>query len=136
MKKFDVSVGFVLVNDNKQFLLLKKAVDGVWDFPKGHFNEGETDERLVAYRELEEETSINKKCLRVVEGFRRTMTFRNPVGVDRKLVLFLAFCNEEPLLSAEHTEYRWVDVKEAKKLLFFDEKKKLIDGAYKRIRNI
>ena len=36
MSDYDISIGFILVNNKGNFLVMKKTIDGVWDFPKGH----------------------------------------------------------------------------------------------------
>ena len=48
---------------------MKKAIDGVWDFPKGHIKTEDTDELTTAIRELKEETGIDADKLNPVEGF-------------------------------------------------------------------
>lgn len=127
---FDVSVGFVVVNRDGNFLLLCKSVDGVWDFPKGHFNVGEVDEVLVALREFEEETNIGRGDLKIIDGFKNVHEYVSPSGVCRRIVLFLGFCDKSPVLSGEHSDFRWCSLSEAKSLMGFEEKKKVLDDAW------
>ena len=51
--------GFIIFTSNKQKILLIKTHQNVIGFPKGKLNKGE-DSLVGAYRELEEETGINK----------------------------------------------------------------------------
>ena len=119
MSDYDISIGFILVNNNGNFLVMKKAIDGVWDFPKGHIKPEDTDELTTAIRELKEETGIDADKLNPVEGFRNENTYINPNGVNRKIILFLARCDTDPILSDEHTAYEWADLEKAKELLHF-----------------
>ncbi|MEM0142604.1 MAG: hypothetical protein QXL94_01420 [Candidatus Parvarchaeum sp.] len=43
MENYDISIGFILVNKENKFLIMKKAIYGVWDFPKGHIKPEDTD---------------------------------------------------------------------------------------------
>lgn len=119
MESYDISIGFILVNSKNNFLVMKKAVDGVWDFPKGHSKPEDKGEFATAIRELKEETGIDADKLERIDGFRNENTYINPEKVNRKIILFLALCDANPILSAEHTEYRWADAEEARKLLQF-----------------
>ncbi len=127
--KYDTSVGFIIYNNEHQFLLLQKVIDNHWDFPKGHFNLGETEELQVALRELEEETEITLNEIKIADSFRHEHTFSNPNGVQRKIVLFLAKCNKDPILSKEHREFIWVKLDKAKELMCFPEKQKALQEA-------
>ena len=119
MSDYDISIGFILVNNKGNFLVMKKAIDGVWDFPKGHVKPEDTDELTTAIRELKEETEIDIEKLKPVEGFRNENTYINPEGVHRKIILFLARCDTDPVLSDEHTAYEWANLERAKELLHF-----------------
>lgn len=130
MTKYDTSIGYMVVNSKDEFLLLQKTIDNVWDFPKGHPNEGETDELIVAAREFEEETNIKIEFLKQVAGFRHEHTFVNPKGVARKIILFLARCDIDPKISPEHKAFVWVNIDKAKELIRFKEKIKSLEEAY------
>ncbi len=127
--KYDTSIGFIIYNSKQKFLLLQKAIDNHWDFPKGHFNPGETEELEVALRELNEETGIVREEIKIANPFRHEHTFSNLEGVQRKIVLFLANCNKDPILSKEHREFVWVKLNEAKELMGFPEKQKALQEA-------
>ncbi len=124
--EYDTSIGYILVRQKKKLevLILRKSIDNIWDFPKGHFNDDETDEQEVAKRELEEETGIT--TIEQIPGFRHEHTFTNPDGVRRKIVLFLARTTATPVLSTEHNGYLWCEFEEAKKLMKFPEKQHAI----------
>jgi 8-oxo-dGTP pyrophosphatase MutT (NUDIX family) len=68
------------------FLVLKKSLEGTpahfllmkhpnrYDLPKGHQEEGETD-LDTAFRELWEETGIQREMVEVLEGFSNTHVY-------------------------------------------------------------
>lgn len=127
--KYDTSIGFIIYNNKQKYLLLQKAIDHHWDFPKGHFNLGETEEAQVALRELEEETGIEREEIKIRSSFRHEHIFLNSEGVQRKIVLFLANCNKDPILSKEHRAFVWVELNQAKELMRFPEKQKALQEA-------
>ncbi len=128
--KYDTSIGFIIYNNEQKYLLLlQKAIDHLWDFPKGHFNLGETEELQVALRELEEETGIIKDEIKIKNSFRHEHTFSNLEGTQRKIVLFLAMTNKNPILSKEHQAFVWVELNKAKELMRFPEKQKALQEA-------
>ena len=56
----DISFGIILIWENdgtRLFLLVRSIKTQEWTFPKGHKNDGETDEQ-TALRELAEETGL------------------------------------------------------------------------------
>ncbi len=131
MKDYDISIGFILVNSKNKFLVMRKTVDGVWDFPKGHVKPNDDNEIATAIRELAEETGISANGLKLIEGFRNVNTYINPEKIHRKIILFLAICDAEPVLSPEHTTYQWADLEKAKKLLRFKGGQDAVTKAYR-----
>ncbi len=128
-QEYDTSIGFIIYDDQRKFLLLQKAIDHHWDFPKGHFNPGESEELQVALRELKEETGIVLVKIKIMSSFRHEHTFSNQQGVQRKIVLFLANCNKNPILSKEHRAFVWAELNKAKELMRFPEKQKALQEA-------
>ena len=51
------SCGAIVINKNNKILLVHHNA-GHWDFPKGHIENGETEEQ-TAIREVKEETNID-----------------------------------------------------------------------------
>ena len=56
---------------NTEILLIKHIKSGYWSFPKGHVENGETEEE-TAKREIKEETGID---VYIDSGFRETVTY-------------------------------------------------------------
>ena len=91
MKKtrYEYSAGVVVFkreDDGIKFLVIKSCT-GVYGYPKGHVEAGET-ERQAAVRELFEETGIRA---RLIEGFERRSEYPIPFlkNTVKRVVLFL-----------------------------------------------
>jgi bis(5'-nucleosidyl)-tetraphosphatase len=128
------SAGWIIFNDDK-VLLIKNSL-GHWDFPKGRVEKGESLEK-AAYRELEEETGLEKSDIMKVEGFKETIAYTFPYpGEEKKICkdvyFFLAFLiapTDEIKLSDEHTAYKWASPSQAFKLLKYDNQKSVLKKA-------
>jgi bis(5'-nucleosidyl)-tetraphosphatase len=111
--KKQVVAGFVVyrrTSDGIKFLLLYRR-GGYWNFPKGHFEPGETT-MDVALRELEEETGIRKSELRIVPNFRAYERFSFRVGsqaIYDTVILFLAETHRADIRiePREHSGFAW-----------------------------
>lgn len=138
----EVSAGAVVFRkeDSETYYLLLHYKPGHWDFPKGHIEEGESEEETVK-REVEEETGI--KDIRIVEGFKEWIKyfFRRTYGFKKeekkkapwvfKIVNFyLAETKtKEVKISFEHVGYKWLPYNEALKQLTFKKAKGILEKA-------
>ena len=108
------------------YILLHRGEEGVealvmvharrFDLPKGHTEEGETEEETGA-REVMEETSLDVHSMERVEGFRFEDSYRTRykrfggAWVTKTLVLFAAFVDDaqaEGVVVTEHADAAWV----------------------------
>ena len=101
----------VLENDQSEVLLLKRSVSsqygpGLWGFPAGHLEEGESPEQCAS-RELFEEIGENIS----VEPIRHLEPVRDEIsGRIYEFYLFhLHWLGGEIRLNHEHTDYAWVN---------------------------
>lgn len=82
-------------------------------------------------REIFEETGIG--CIREVEGFRAESRYRfqrENVPVDKVVVYFLAESRTiDVQLSVEHTESDWLEAKDARVRLTYEEGRRILDEA-------
>ncbi len=69
---------------HREYLLIRHN-GGHWSFPKGHMEEGETEEQ-TAYREILEETGLTT-CIDT--GFRHIVTYAPKSGVIKDVIFFL-----------------------------------------------
>jgi 8-oxo-dGTP diphosphatase len=102
----------VLVDSTKTVLATRrpehKALGGLWEFPGGKLDDGESAENALR-REIREELHLELGPLSPLSP----VLHRYPFGVIR-LIPFLACCDKRPVLRlAEHTAAEWVTLKEA-----------------------
>jgi len=107
-------------NGDLEFLLLKRAEDekypGIWQMVTGSIKKSETAFQ-TAVREIKEETGLVPKKLWVVPNVN---SFYEPVNDYLCMVpVFAALVeyNSNVTVSTEHTEYKWANLDETKKLL-------------------
>ncbi|MCW4020338.1 MAG: NUDIX domain-containing protein [Candidatus Bathyarchaeota archaeon] len=112
------------------YLLLHYHFRGdYWDFPRGNVKEGETP-RQAALRETGEETGISEGKLRFVEGFEENANWlyrSRGQTVHKRVTYFLAETGREGVrLSEEHVGFRWLNFRDALRLLRYKNSKKLL----------
>ena len=134
------SVGGILFRqDGKHILYLlllyerkndSKGEHSYWDFPKGHMEEGETENQTLR-REILEETSIED--IVVIEGFSESIKYffqRDGEPVAKEVVFFLCQTPQnEVRISYEHKDAKWLEYKEAMKALGFENSRELLKKA-------
>ncbi len=134
MQEFDEkSCGLVVFrkeNGENLFLVLKYP-GGHYDFPKGHVEIEDDDEKATALRELEEETGI--KNLKFIEGYREEISYiynrKNKLS-NKHVIFFLGETDEETVkISHEHLHYYWLPYDDALQKLTFDNAKSLLKKA-------
>ncbi|MTD90323.1 (deoxy)nucleoside triphosphate pyrophosphohydrolase [Corynebacterium hiratae] len=106
-------VGAVFV-DGKRFLACRKApgksLAGMWEFPGGKIEEGETPKEALA-REIEEELSVIATV-----GDKVTTTVYEYVFATIELTTFLCTKDSGELVLSDHDATRWVTPTEAREL--------------------
>jgi 8-oxo-dGTP pyrophosphatase MutT (NUDIX family) len=139
----EISCGAVVYrmkNNSPVFLLVNSKRNGRWGFPKGHA-ENKENEIETAKREIFEETGI--KNIKFIENFRRedvylingaTVTAKGHF-VEKHSVYFLALAleNTSNFDENEISTLEWAGIKKARKLLSFDNQKRIIESAYNKI---
>lgn len=150
----EVSSGIVVFRElggKREYLLLSR-MEGFLDFPKGHIEQGESEES-AAERETLEETGLS---IKPIPGFRKETAywFREPARtqderqsapsqyarrrsdrelIHKTLVMFLgkADKNGSPEVSSEHTGFQWLDYGQCRERLRYDNQKELLEEAEK-----
>ena len=124
------AVVFTLVGSEVRYLLIK-SLTGIYGFPKGHMEAGESEEQ-TAYREVLEETGISVSLL---SGFRAEEEYPLPQKEDtiKRVVYFLGeYCDQEPRYQAsELTDALLVDYETAMSLFRFDVSRRILTEADK-----
>lgn len=116
------SAGGVVVNEEGKVLVVSQRGDS-WSLPKGHLDEGETEE-MAARREIKEESGIQElNILKKLGSYERFRIGKGGVGEDpsslKHITMFL-FSTEQTELKPEdpeNPEARWVDVEKVSELL-------------------
>lgn len=129
------SCGTVLftVTDGEPKYLLIRARDGYCGFPKGHMEQGETEEE-TAFRETWEETSIKPH---VDTAFRCETQYTLKNGNLKTVVYFLGhFSDQTPAHNEgfESLEYLLLPFKAAHRALTFENAKNILKQADDYIR--
>ncbi|MDI6720909.1 MAG: NUDIX domain-containing protein [Candidatus Aenigmarchaeota archaeon] len=133
--------GIVFRKEEKRILYLlllyerkndEKGEHSYWDFPKGHIEKGESEEETLR-REVKEETSISDA--RIIDGFREKINYffrKNGKLVRKEVVFYLCeTMQKRAKVSSEHKDARWLDYKEAMKILAFENAKEILGKANK-----
>jgi dATP pyrophosphohydrolase len=120
---------FRIINNEQQFLLLKRSENriypGIWQMVSGHIEKKDTAVE-TAIRELKEETGLKPLRLWVAPNIN---SFYMPE--DDSITLIPVFAAQvedvDVKISEEHTEYKWLNSEEAKKLLAWDGQRRSVD---------
>lgn len=121
--KRQVVAGFVVfrhTDEGIKFLLLYRR-GSYWNFPKGHFEEGENS-LDTALRETEEETGLKKEELHIVPGFKAYERFhfvKDGEKIHDTVILFLAETKQDKVVISprEHSGFAWFLYQDAVKAL-------------------
>lgn len=119
-----------------QFLLLYHG-NGYWNFPKGKMEPGERSFQTFL-REVEEETGVAEKDMRIIPGFRATdkfFFFREQKPVFKVVIFYLVETRKHEIkISKEHDGYGWFTPHDAVAISKFKNSKVLIKKAYAFIK--
>lgn len=119
---YEKSCGVVVFREDKdgtrKFLLVKNKNGSHWGFPKGHIEEGESEQQ-TAVREVREETGLT---VEVLEGFRATCEY-SPFGkIKKQVVFFCAQSSEERVViqPSEIDRFQWATFRQAMAMFRYD----------------
>lgn len=126
-KKYSLSAGFIVLNQNNEVLIMYQVENQYWEFPKGKV-EPDEDVWETAVRELAEETGITK--FKQVKEFKEEINYQFEIKgelIKRKAIYFLITTTQDVKLSHEHQEYKWISLAAADQYLKHDNQRKLIN---------
>ncbi len=103
---------YIVPKFNNKVLVLKRK-NGIWEFPGGGIEWGETPEQS-AEREFKEETSLVPKNLQFLTI--TSATYKKEEKDKHSIyIVYSAECeHEKVILCKEHIEYRWLTIPELK----------------------
>lgn len=126
-----LSIPYRIVDDTSLFCIFRRADSKYWQFIAGGGENGESPIE-AAIRETREEIGVKPNNIKqlsciayvpseVIAESRRQHWDKNVYVIPEYTFAFE--CDSEPLLSHEHTEYKWLTYDEARKLLKWDSNK-------------
>ena len=112
---------------NTEILLVRSIKSGHWSFPKGHVEEGETEEE-TASRELKEQTGLD---VLLDTGFRETVTFSPKRNTKKTVVYFVGMATSRELVpqQEEISELKWHEIGQAIGVLTYENDKMIVNKA-------
>ncbi len=125
---------FIKRENQIKYLLIKNKEGGHWDFPKGHVEEGETEED-TARREIKEEVGWQVHFL---NGFKESISYIDHLhNVKKEVVFFLceAVSSKVEHFCDEIEEHLWLDYDNALKKLTYENAVTLLKKASIFLRN-
>ncbi|MBP6889713.1 MAG: NUDIX domain-containing protein [Candidatus Moranbacteria bacterium] len=138
---WEKSVGAVLFRETgiKREYLLLRYPSGHYEFPRGHAEEGETEEETLR-REVEEETGVKEmeiypfrtenRFFYVAHGSEKARREREKRGIwiFKRAFFYPAQTTEEEIqLSHEHREWLWLPFAEALEKVTFTNARKVLE---------
>ena len=119
------------------FLIIYSKRNRLWGFPKGHLEQGESAEQ-AALREIKEETGLGN--LEFINGFKEdvryeTVSKRPPFEgqkIEKYVTYFLCEVKNQDIIvdGREITDYRFLAISEAEKLVKFRNLNKVLRRAH------
>lgn len=123
-------VGAGIITRNGKILIAQrpegKALAGLWEFPGGKIEEGETIEECLQ-REIWEELGIKSQ----VDNFFMKTLHSYPDGEFCIEVFFVKIADDAELKMNVHQDLRWVEVMEMKNYSFPDADVEIIENLQK-----
>ncbi|RMA78623.1 NUDIX domain-containing protein [Metamycoplasma subdolum] len=120
------AIVFKKVNDLLHVLLVEQNV-GNWSFPKGHVEEGESEEE-TAIREVKEETNID---INIIPNFREISTYSPKLFTMKDVIFFVAKPTSDILIKQDEEikVVEWVSIKSAKNRITHDSDIEILNKA-------
>lgn len=112
---------------NTEILLVRHLKSGHWSFPKGHVEQGETEEE-TARREIKEETGLD---VLLDTSFRETVNYSPKKNTKKTVVYFVGMAASQDLVpqQEEISELRWLEIDQAGNVLTYDNDKLIVSKA-------
>ena len=134
---YEKSCGAIVIHkrgDRCKILLVRNHNGRNYSFPKGHVEQGETEEQ-TAIREVKEETGLD---ITIIPSFREVADYC-PFGKIRKRVVFFmaqTMSDKVHIQEEEIDSYIWVDLNEAHHRCTYDNDLRVIRKARENISKL
>ncbi len=129
------TVLYTMIRGRAHYLLLRSVSGGDYGFPKGHIEQGETEEEC-ALRETWEEASVSAKLM---DDFRYEISYPISGGRLKTVVYFLAsYEGQTPCHNAgfEHFRYYLVPYAEAIRMLTYENARDVLRAADAHLKTL
>ena len=124
--KREFSAGGVLFKDN--YVLLIKNPSGVWSFPKGNIEKGETPEQ-AAIREVYEETNVKGEIITYIGEIHYWYRLKGEKIFKSVKYYLMRYVSGEPKPSWEVKDAKFIPLEAAKRLLKYKGDKSIFEKA-------
>ncbi len=102
-----------------KLLMLKRLREGSYDLPKGHIEDGETEEQ-AAKREIMEEVGLRVDLMPSFRDVANYEYYRDGRKVRKTVVYFIAEVSKPNVrVSEEHSGYLWCDLDDALRHVYY-----------------
>lgn len=118
------SCGCIVFNNGS--VLIEESLNGIYGFPKGHIEDGESEEEC-AYRETLEETGIS---VSIDSSNRFSIFYLVHENVPKEVVYFISSVSGSNPICIQEDEVKsasWVPINDVRDILTFDNLKDLWD---------
>jgi len=139
------AAGFVIfrkLNEQIEYLLLKASYGSRhWTPPKGHVDPGE-DDYSTALRETKEEAGYSENDLLIYKDMLKILNYQvyyKGKSQDKIVTYWLAELknpHQNPILSEEHTEFKWLPKREAVELSGFKDFEEMVEHFDDQIKTL
>ncbi|BDR59477.1 bis(5'-nucleosyl)-tetraphosphatase [Xylocopilactobacillus apicola] len=129
----EISTGAVVYrkhNGTIEYLLEQSVPSHYWGFPKGHVEEGESEQE-AAEREIREETGLNVHV--DVTGFRQSDEYPLANGNLKRTILFLAEASDDQKIIKQDSEIShldWFNYEDARATLTYASLRAILRNAH------
>ena len=119
--------GCIIFNEHNK-VLVEKGKNGNWGFPKGHVEDGETEEE-TAIREVKEEVNVD---VEIEKGPRYQLDYIIKGKESHKTVVYFIAKYKSGKIKIQFEEVvdaKWVSIRKAKELISFENIRDILDRA-------
>lgn len=111
VREIEGEVTLAVARKDDKYLIMKRSKrtssSGLWSFPGGKIEEGETEDDAVL-RELKEETGLNGQIVRRGESYIR----EGELGLWKVYPFLVEVSSKQISFNHEHEEHRWIELDE------------------------
>jgi len=136
LNKIEVQVAGIIFHEGR-FLVAKRAPNralfpNLWECGGGHMKEDETFHEALK-RQMREEFGVMIEPLKILGTYEITTVKPKIPGITY-LCKLIGYVNEQgPVISEEHTEYKWIPPEEIKTLEFIPKVKETLEKAHRML---